>query len=130
MAVKSSSKWIAADLGRRGWPVLQQVGRSSSCSTWLLDQHSTLEIQKLALPKMAAAVLSGNAPAVDLASRVDSGRLSSGETQLQGTSLMRTDEGCLTISSIDSAPEMERRRDELGRSLLLEWAEVTAATKP
>jgi hypothetical protein len=117
---------MAEILDEHGWPGWSLVGRDGSEAAWALVQHAdaNLEVQKLGLLLLEAAVEADDASRGDLAYLTDRVRVAEGQPQLYGTQLEVAPDGeIVPRTPIEDEANLDARRAAAGLSTWAEYLE-------
>ena len=117
-----NAAWLAVHLDD-GWPGVARVGEAGEDAAFLIVQHADHDpdLQRRALPLLAEAVRTGDAPGRHLAYLTDRVRLADGRPQLYGTQLDWDDDGCPTPKPVEDPIDLDARRAEVGLDPVTEY---------
>jgi len=117
-----NTEWVAGVLDERGWPTRDEVGEDGMTAVFLLVQHADDEpdLQRRALPLLAAAVDAGDAKPSQLALLTDRVRLKDGRPQLYGSQI-RVVDGEATPFEIEDPERVDERRAAMGLEPMAEY---------
>jgi hypothetical protein len=112
----SNAGRLAVILGSHGWPGEHRVGREAAKAAWLVVQHAIAQplLQRRALELLQEAVRQGSAPALHAAMLEDRIRCLEGRPQLYGTQFDWDPEGNMSPLPIESADQVDARRQAVG----------------
>ena len=106
-------------IDRYGYPGTSLVGDHNRVA-WLVIQHADLATQEEYLPLLHEAAKEGELPMSAYALLIDRVRMRRGETQLYGSQI-QMQEGTWVIHPIEDAPNVNRRRAEVGLGPIEEY---------
>jgi hypothetical protein len=107
---------LAVILGTHGWPGEHRVGREAAKAAWLVVQHAIAQpaLQRRALELLREAVRQGSAPALHAVMLEDRIRCLEGRPQLYGTQFDWDPDGSMSPLPIESADQVDARRQAVG----------------
>jgi hypothetical protein len=112
----SNADRLAAILDAHGWPGEHRVGREAAKAAWLVVQHAIAQpaLQRRALELLREAVRQGAAPALHAAMLEDRILCMEGRPQLYGTQFDWDPDGNMSPLPIESADQVDARRQAVG----------------
>ncbi len=113
---EENARELAAVIEADGWPGSDMVGEAGAEAAWLIAQHAIglPDFQRMCLRRLEAAVVTGTAPAWQMAMMVDRVRTYEGRPQLFGTSFDWDESGEQSPRPIEDPQDVDRRRAEVG----------------